>query len=99
MASVPDSFGPFCSRSENVILDSTFCAKSRIYVKDHKQYDVSNPFEHLGPKQLAPFGTNLFREENLHNLPAEKLFPLYSEHYGRRTNCRWLGKSTCRRGV
>jgi len=29
MASVPDSFGPFCSRSENVILDSTFSAKYR----------------------------------------------------------------------
>jgi hypothetical protein len=24
-----------------------------IHVKDHKQYDMFNPFEHLGPKQLA----------------------------------------------
>ncbi len=59
-----------------------------IHVKDHKQYDMFNPFEHLGPKRLALLESSwahLFREEILHNLPAEKLFPLYSEHYGRRT--------------
>jgi IS5 family transposase len=59
-----------------------------IHVKDHKQYDMFNPFEHLGPKRLALLESSwahLFREEILHKLPAEKLFSLYSEHYGRRT--------------
>lgn len=59
-----------------------------IYVKDHKQYDMFNPFEHLGPKRLALLESSwahLFREEILHKLPAEKLFPLYSETTGRRT--------------
>ena len=59
-----------------------------IHVKDHKQYDIFNPFEHLGPKRLAMLESSwahLFREEILHRLPAEKLFPLYSEQYGRRT--------------
>lgn len=59
-----------------------------IHVKDHKQYDMFNPFEHLGPKRLALLESSwahLFREEILHKLPAEKLFPLYSELHGRRT--------------
>lgn len=59
-----------------------------IHVKDHKQYDMFNPFEHLGPKRLALLESSwahLFREEILHKLPAEKLFPLYSKHFGRRT--------------
>ena len=59
-----------------------------IHVKDHKQYDMFSPFAYLGPKRLALLESSwahLFREEILHNLPAEKLFPLYSEHYGRRT--------------
>ena len=59
-----------------------------IHVKDHKQYDMFNPFAHLGPKRLALLESSwahLFREEILHKLPAEKLFSLYSEHYGRRT--------------
>jgi hypothetical protein len=59
-----------------------------IYVKDHKQYDMFSPFEHLGPKRLALLESSwahLFREEILHKLPAEKLFPLYSKHFGRRT--------------
>ena len=59
-----------------------------IHVKDHKQYDMFNPFAHLGPKRLALLESSwahLFREEILHKLPAEKLFPLYSEHFGRRT--------------
>jgi len=59
-----------------------------IHVKDHKQYDMFNQFDQLGPKRLARLQTSwahLFREEILHNLPAEKLFPLYSEMFGRRT--------------
>jgi hypothetical protein len=59
-----------------------------IHVKDHKQCDMFNPFEHLGPKRLALLESSwahLFREEILHKLPAEKLFPLYSELTGRRT--------------
>jgi hypothetical protein len=59
-----------------------------IHVKDHKQYDMFNPFEHLGPKRLALLESSwahLFREEILHKLPAEKLFHLYDEFKGRRT--------------
>jgi hypothetical protein len=54
-----------------------------IHVKDHKQYDMFNPFEYLGPKRLALLESSwahLFREEILHKLPGEQLFPLYSEH-------------------
>jgi hypothetical protein len=59
-----------------------------IHVKDHKQYDMFNPFEYLGPKRLALLQSSwahLFREEILHKLPAEKLFHLYAEFKGRRT--------------
>jgi hypothetical protein len=59
-----------------------------IHVKDHKQYDMFNPFEHLGPKRLALLESSwahLFREEILHKLPAEKLFHLYDEFRGRKT--------------
>jgi hypothetical protein len=45
-----------------------------IRVKDHKQYDMSNPFEYLGPKRLALLESSwaqLFREEILHTLPVE----------------------------
>lgn len=59
-----------------------------IHVKDHKQRDMFNPFEHLGPKRLALLESSwahLFREEILHKLPVEKLFPLYCESRGRRT--------------
>lgn len=59
-----------------------------IHVKDRKQYDMFNPFAHLGPKRLAFLESSwahLFQEEILLNLPAEKLFPLYNEHQGRRT--------------
>ncbi len=59
-----------------------------INVKDHKTYDMFNPFEHLGPKRLALLESSwahLFREEILHQLPADKLFPLYSVDKGRQT--------------
>jgi len=59
-----------------------------IHVKDHKQYDMFDPFEYLGPKRLALLKSSwahLFREEILHKLPAEKLFHLYDESKGRRT--------------
>jgi DDE family transposase/transposase-like protein DUF772 len=59
-----------------------------IHVKDHKQRDMFNPFAHLGPKRLALLESSwahLFREEILHNLPAEKLFPFYDEFKGRKT--------------
>ena len=59
-----------------------------IHVKDHKQLDMFNPFAHLGPKRLALLESSwahLFREEILHNLPAEKLFPFYDEFQGRKT--------------
>jgi IS5 family transposase len=59
-----------------------------IHVKDHKQVDMFHPFEHLGPKRLALLKSSwahLFREEILHHLPAEKLFPLYDELKGRPT--------------
>ena len=59
-----------------------------IYVKDHKQRDMFNPFAHLGAKRLALLESSwahLFREEILHNLPAEKLFQFYDEFKGRKT--------------
>ena len=59
-----------------------------IYVKDHKQRDMFNPFAHLGTKRLALLETSwahLFREKILHNLPAEKLFQFYDEFKGRKT--------------
>ena len=59
-----------------------------IHVKDHKQYDMFNPFADLGPKRLALLESSwahLFRDEILHNLPAENLFHLYSKCNGRRT--------------
>jgi len=59
-----------------------------IHVKDHKQRDMFNPFEYLGPKRLALLESSwahLFREEILHKLPVEKLFPNYDEFRGRRT--------------
>lgn len=59
-----------------------------IHVKDHKQRDMFNPFAHLGPKRLALLESSwahLFREEILHNLPAQKLFQFYDEFQGRKT--------------
>ena len=59
-----------------------------IHVKDHKQLNMFNPFAHLGPKRLALLESSwaqLFREEILHNLPAEKLFRFYDEFQGRKT--------------
>jgi len=59
-----------------------------IYVKDHKQLDMFNPFARLGLKRLALLESSwahLFREEILHNLPAEKLFQFYDEFKGRKT--------------
>jgi hypothetical protein len=46
-----------------------------IHVKDHKQLDMFNPFAHLGPKRLALLESSwaqLFRDEILHKLPADK---------------------------
>ena len=59
-----------------------------IHIKDHKQRDMFNPFAHLGTKRLALLESSwahLFREEILHNLPAEKLFQFYDEFKGRKT--------------
>lgn len=59
-----------------------------IHIKDHKQLDMFNPFAHLGPKRLALLESSwahLFREEILHNLPAERLFQFYDEFKGRKT--------------
>lgn len=59
-----------------------------IHVKDHKQRDMFNPFAHLGKKRLVLLESSwahLFREEILHNLPAEKLFQFYDEFKGRKT--------------
>ena len=59
-----------------------------IHVKDHKQVDMFHPFEHLGPKRLALLESSwahLFREEILHKLPVEKLFPHFDDVKGRPT--------------
>ena len=67
-----------------------------IHVKVHKQLDMFNPFAHLGPRRhalLESSWAHLFREEMLHNLPAEKLFQFYDEFKGRKTKdlCATLG--------
>ena len=62
--------------------------KYMIHVKDHKQRDMFNPFSHLGEKRVALLESSwahLFREEILHKLPVEKLFPFYDEFHGRKT--------------
>ena len=59
-----------------------------IHLKDHKQRDMFNPFASLGQKRLALLESSwahLFREEILHKLPVEKLFPFYDEFKGRKT--------------
>lgn len=59
-----------------------------IHIKNHKARYLFNPFEHLGPKRLALLESSwahLFREEILHRLPVEKLFPVYNEFKGRKT--------------
>jgi hypothetical protein len=59
-----------------------------IHVKDHKQVDMFNPFEALGPKRLALLESSwahLFREEILHRLPVHKLFPHFDDLKGRPT--------------
>lgn len=59
-----------------------------IHIKDHKQFDMFNPFEHLGPKRLALLESSwahLFREEILHHLPVETLFPHFDQLKGRPT--------------
>lgn len=68
--------------------NSTLQGNQMIHVKDHKQRDMFNPFAHLGPKRLALLESSwahLFREEILHKLPAEKLFPFYDEFRGRKS--------------
>ena len=62
--------------------------KRMIHLKDHKQLDMFNPFASLGQKRLALLESSwahLFREEILHKLPVEKLFPFYDEFKGRKT--------------
>jgi IS5 family transposase len=59
-----------------------------IHIKDHKQRDMFNPFARLGQKRIALLESSwahLFREEILHNLPVEKLFPFFNEFKGRKT--------------
>ena len=59
-----------------------------INVKDHKQRDMFSPFAHLGVKRLALLEASwahIFREEILHKLPVEKLFPFYDELQGRKS--------------
>ena len=59
-----------------------------IHLKDHKQLDMFNPFASLGQKRLALLESSwahLFREEILHKLPVESLFPFYDELKGRKT--------------
>ena len=59
-----------------------------IFIKDHKQLDMFNPFARLGAKRVSLLESSwahLFREEILHKLPAEKLFPFYDELHGRKT--------------
>lgn len=59
-----------------------------IYAKDHKTYDMFDPFAHLGPKRLKMLTDSwpgLFRRELLPNLPVHLLSKYYERDMGRPT--------------
>ena len=58
------------------------------YTKDHKSIDMIDQFAFLGEKRrrlLDNSWAKIFREEILHNLPADKLTGVYHEFFGRPT--------------
>ena len=58
------------------------------YTKDHKTFNMFDPFEHLGPRRrklLESSWAHLFREEILPDLPVHELTVRYSEFRGRPT--------------
>lgn len=58
------------------------------YTKDHKSIDMFDQFAFLGEKRrrlLDNSWAKIFREEILHNLPADKLTGVYHEFFGRPT--------------
>lgn len=59
-----------------------------IYVKNHKQGDLFDPWAHLGPKRrklLDQSWAGLFREHILEELPVDELAPFFKEDWGRPT--------------
>ncbi len=59
-----------------------------IYVKNHKQGDLFDPWAHLGPKRrklLDKSWAGLFREHILEELPVDELAPFFKEDWGRPT--------------
>jgi hypothetical protein len=59
-----------------------------IYVKNHKQGDLFDPWAHLGPKRrklLDRSWAGLFREHILEELPVDELAPFFKEDFGRPT--------------
>jgi hypothetical protein len=55
-------------------------------VKDHKQRDIFDPWQHLSPKRrrmLDEGWPGLFRKHLLNELPVEKIIPFFREDFGR----------------
>ena len=59
-----------------------------IYIKDHKQTEIFDPWSFLSPKRrhlLAQSWAGLFKEEILCELPVRKLAPFFTDGFGRPT--------------
>lgn len=59
-----------------------------IYVKNHKQGDLFDPWAHLGPKRrklLDESWAGLFREHILEELPVDELMRYFKDDWGRPT--------------
>ncbi len=59
-----------------------------IYIKDHKQTEIFDPWGFLSPKRrhlLAQSWAGLFKEEILCELPVRKLAPFFNDGFGRPT--------------
>ncbi|MBW2157834.1 MAG: transposase, partial [Deltaproteobacteria bacterium] len=59
-----------------------------IYIKDHKQTEIFDPWSFLSPKRrhlLAQSWAGLFKEEILCELPVKKLAPFFTDGFGRPT--------------
>lgn len=62
--------------------------KIMLCAKNHKQGDLFDPWDHLGPKRrklLDESWAGLFREHILEELPVDELRPFFKEDFGRPT--------------
>jgi len=59
-----------------------------IFIKDHKQAELFDPWRFLSPKRRQLLDTTwpgLFKDIILPELPVSRIFPFFSEGYGRPT--------------